>query len=298
MDLRSGVIGRAARSVDTWLFAPGTGLGLWILRAGFAVLFGVRLAIGNHHHLGSQPEALFRPQLFWRWLDAMPSAEVIAAVQILGVMAAVGALVVRRSRIPLVAAWGALVFVDGLLAARGKIMHNDVLALMAAVPVLMAPSSVGPRDRAPDRRYGWPVRAALVVVAFAYFFSGLAKLISSGPAWAFSDNLQNVLFAATLTDKPPTDAVALFVADRAWLAQAIASMTLAVECGFLLVLARPRLRPLFALGAVALHTGIWLTLGLDYWSWVATVVLVVIDWPAVLARRRSARPRRVGRRDR
>ena len=276
------MIRRAARAVDSWLFAPGPGIGLWILRTGFAVLFGVRLAIGDHHHLGSQPEALFRPQLLWRWLETMPSGEVIAAVQVVGVLAAAATLVVRRSRLPLVVAWGALVFVDGLLAARGKIMHNDLLALLAAVPVLMGPSAVGPDDRALDRRHGWPVRAALGVVVFAYFFSGLAKLISSGPAWAFSDNLQNILFAATLTDKPPTDAVAAFVADRAWLAQAIAGLTLVVECGFLLVLARPKLRPLFALGAVGLHTGIWVTLGLDYWSWVATVLLVVIDWPAVL----------------
>jgi hypothetical protein len=287
---------RAVVTVDAWLFAPAPGVGLWVVRSGFALLFGVRLAIGQHHELGGQPAALFRPQLLWRSLEAMPSAEVIATVQAIGVLGAVLALATRRSRVPLLAAWGALVFVDGLLAARGKIMHNDLLALLAAVPILMAPATPGPSDRGPDARFGWPVRAALVVVAFAYFFSGLAKIISSGPGWALSDNLQNVLYAATLTDRPPTDAVAAFVADRALLAQVVAVGTLAVELGFLTVLWRPRLRPWFAAAAVGLHTGIWLTLGLDYWSWVVTVVLVLIDWPRVVdrfeARRRPAPLRR------
>jgi hypothetical protein len=281
--MRSGLIGSGA-AVDRWLFAPGAGARLWVVRTGFAVLFGVRLAIGQHHELGGQPEALFRPPLLWRWLDAMPSADVIAVVQAVGVLAAAIAVFTRRSRLPLVAAWAALVFVDGLLASRGKIMHNDLLALLAAVPILLAPADAGPRDRRPDPRFGWPVRAALVVIAFAYFFSGLAKVISSGPAWVWSDNLENILFAATLTDRPPTDAVAAFVADRAVLARSVAAMTLAVELGFLAVLPRPALRPWFAAAATGLHAGIWLTLGLDYWSWVVTVLLVLIDWPAVGAR--------------
>jgi hypothetical protein len=208
-----------------------------------------------------------------------------------GVAAAVLALITRRSRLPLVGAWVALVFVDGLLASRGKIMHNDLLALLAAVPVVLAPAHVRPRDRAPDARYGWPVQAALVVVAFAYFFSGLAKVISSGPAWVWSDNLRNVLTAATLTDRPPTDAVAAFVADRDILARGVAAATLAVELGFLAVLPKPALRPWFALAAAGLHTGVWLTLGLDYWSWVVTVLLVLIDWPRVADRLVGAGPR-------
>lgn len=277
-------MGRAARMVDTWLFAPGPGVRLWMIRTGFALLFGVRLAIGRHHELGGQPAALFRPQLLWRALDAMPAAEVIGAVQAVGVLAAVLAVLTRRSRLPLIVAWSALVFVDGLLAARGKIMHNDLLAIMAAVPILLAPATAAPSDREPDDRYGWPVQAALVVVAFAYFYSGLAKLISSGPGWALSDNLQNILYAATLTDRPPTDAVASFVAEQAALARLVASGALAVELGFLAVLWSPRSRPWFAAAAVGLHTGIWLTLGLDYWSWVVTAVLVLVDWSRVADR--------------
>lgn len=278
MDVRADVITRRSAAFDRWLFTPGPGVRLWVVRMGFALLFGVRLALGQHHELGGQPSALFRPQLLWRWLEAMPSSEVIATVQVIGVVGAGFALVTRRSRLPLIVAWAALVFVDGLLAARGKIMHNDLLALLAAVPVLLAPADAGPADRTPRARYGWPVQGALVVTALAYFFSGLAKLISTGPAWVLSDNLQNILFAATLTDRPPTDVVASFVAERALLAQGMAALTLVVEIGFITVLWRPRSRPFFAAGVVALHTGVWLTLGLDYWSWVVTAVLVLVDW--------------------
>ncbi len=38
----------------------------------------------------------------------------------------------------------------------------------------------------------------------------------------------------------------------------------------------------FAPGAVALHAGIWATLGLDYSAWAATVVILFIDWPALV----------------
>lgn len=286
-------MGRTAATVDRWMFAPGPGVRLWVVRTGFALLFGVRLAIGNHHELGGQPAALFRPQLLWRWLEAMPSSNVIVTVQVVGVLAAALAVFARRTRVPLLVAWGALVFVDGLLAARGKIMHNDLLALLAAVPILMAPPGADRSDREPDSRFGWPVRAGLVVIVFAYFFSGLAKLISSGPGWVFSDNLQNVLYAATLTDRPPTDAVAAFVAERALLAQLVAGATLVVEIGFPSVLWRPRWRPWFAAAVIGLHAGIWLTLGLDYWSWVVTVVLVLVDWAQVadrLSRRSNPGP--------
>lgn len=264
--------------VDRFVFVALPGNRLWVVRSGFAVLFGVRLAIGQHHRLGGQPPALFRPPLFWRWLDAMPSQEVIAFVQVVGVVAALLALATRRSRVPLVVAWACLVFVDGLLASRGKIMHNDLLALLAVVPVLLGPADARLRDHQPQPRWGWPVRGATVVVVIAYFCSGLAKVISSGPGWVWSDNMANVLAAAALTDRPVSHGLASFLSQHDLLARALALAALSLELGFVVVLARPRLGPWFAAGAVALHTSIWLTLGLDYWSWVVTAVLVLVDW--------------------
>ena len=49
-------------------------------------------------------------------------------------------------------------------------------------------------------------------------------------------------------------------------------------------LIRPRLWPAYALWAAALHTGIWLTIGINYVSWAVTVAVVFVDWPAVVER--------------
>ena len=123
--------------------------------------------------------------------------------------------------------------------------------------------------------YGWPVRSAAVVVAGAYFFAGLAKLVNSGPAWVTSDNMRWILYAAGDSD------FALFIADRPWLAHLAAAGTLALELGFPLVLWRAWTAWLFVPGAVSLHVAIWLAMGLDYSAQAATVVIVLTNWPAV-----------------
>jgi uncharacterized Zn finger protein len=64
----------------------------------------------------------------------------------------------------------------------------------------------------------------------------------------------------------------------------IAGSALAFELTLWVVLLRPGLAPYFALWAAALHTGIWLTIGINYVSWALTVAVVFVDWPAVLER--------------
>jgi len=143
-----------------------------------------------------------------------------------------------------------------------------------------------------SRRYGWPVRTVLVVVAGAYFFSGLAKLLHAGPAWVASGNLRWALYASSDAQPHPNPA-ALLVADRPWLAHLLAAATLLVELGFPLVLWRPRLAWLFVPAAVAFHAGIWMAMRLDYWPMAATVLVVMVDWPALadrLARRGAGGP--------
>ena len=131
----------------------------------------------------------------------------------------------------------------------------------------------------------------MVVVAGAYFFSGLAKLLHAGPGWVTGGNLRWVLYAAS-DQQPVPNPYALFVADRPVLAHLLAAATVAVELGFPLVLWRPRLAWLFLPAAVALHAGIWLAMRLDYSAMAATALLVVVDWPSVAARLRpTAAPR-------
>jgi hypothetical protein len=173
-----------------------------------------------------------------------------------------------------------------MTTSGGKIVHNDVLPLLAAVPLLVAPVSDawarGARGRRPPSvRYGWPVRTATVVVALTYALTGLHKLFNSGIAWASSDNLRWILYASSDAQRAPNPA-ALFVADRPWLAHAIAAGTMLVELGFVLVLVRPRVAWLFVPGSAALTLGIWAMMRLNYWPWPAAAIVVFVDWPAVV----------------
>jgi hypothetical protein len=103
-----------------------------------------------------------------------------------------------------------------------------------------------------------------------------------------SDNLRWILYASSDTHSHPNE-LALFVADRPLLAHLFAAGSLLLETSFPLVLFVPRLRWLLVPGAVSMHLGILLTMGLDYSALAATVVIVFVDWPVVVAWvRRSA----------
>jgi vitamin K-dependent gamma-carboxylase-like protein len=279
------------RRLEAWLFAPGDPRRLAAVRIGLCGLLAARLATGPYLELAAQPAALFRPISFLAPLDRMPPAGLVAVVQALALTAAVLAAVGLWTRATLPLAWVAALPLVAMTSSLGKVVHNDVLLLLCLVPLLPAPAgaawSLDARRRrgAADRgaASGWPVRTAMVVVAGAYFFSGLAKLLHAGPAWVASDNLRWVLYASS-DQQPAPNPFALFVADRPVLAHLVAAATLAVELGFPLVLWRPRLAWLFVPAVVAMHAGIGLAMRLDYSTMAATVLVVLVDWPALADR--------------
>jgi hypothetical protein len=275
-----------------WLFATGDPRRLAAVRIGLCVVLAVRVSRGIFGELAEQPSELFRPLSFMRLLPGMPSKGVVLALQLVGIAAAVLAAVGLRPQLTLPAAWACGVFLNGMATSLGKVVHNDVLLLLAVVPLLVAPTGDvwsldavrrGRSASAPSVRYGWPVRTAAIVVAGAYFFTGLAKVLFSGPAWFVSDNLRFALYASSDAQSVP-NTVGLLVADRPWLAHALAAGVLAFELSFPIVLWRPRWAWAFVLGAAALHLGIWATMHLDYSAWIATVAVVLIDWPRIVDR--------------
>jgi hypothetical protein len=285
----------AARRAEAWLFAPGDPRRLAALRIGLGAVLAARLATGPYQELARQPAALFRPISFLRLLDAMPPPPVVAVLQVVAVAAAVLATLGVAARATLPVAFLAGLPLVAMTSSIGKVVHNDVLLLLVLVPLLPAPTgdawsraalrrrgSGGPR-RGVSPRYGWPVRTAMVVVAGAYFFTGLAKLLHAGPAWVTSGNLRWVLYASSDAQAAPNQA-ALFVADRPWLAHLVALATVVLELSFPLVLLRPRAAWVLVPGVLGLHAGIWVAMGLNYWPMAATVVLVLVDWAALADR--------------
>lgn len=270
------------RRVDAWLFADGSPHRLAALRIGLALVLGLRAATWPFTQLAGTPSSLFRPPLLLSWAGGFPSAAALGGLQVLGVAGAIAAVAgsVRGTRAAAVwglrAAWLALLVLGGFKTSTGKLLHNDVLVLLATVPVVLcaAPARLGDGRRT-DAATGWPLRAALVVVAVVYACCGLAKLRHSGVAWVASDNMQWILDGGARSGRAPTTFLASALAGSAVASMAAAAGLLGLELSFPLVLFERRARIPMAIGAAMLHTMTWLMLGLDYWAWSAVAVLVL-----------------------
>jgi hypothetical protein len=278
------VIGR----FDRWLFAAEDPRRLAAMRIILCLVVAARIARPLFVDLAGQPEPLFRPRSFMHLLDAMPGPGVTIAIQLATITLLLAASVGLRSRITLPLAWVGATFLLGMETSLGKVVHHDVLPLLAMIPLLLAPTGEAwaidarARETRPNARVGWPVRTAGLLVAGVYLVAGISKLTFSGLDWVFGDNLRHILYTAS--DAHGGNALALFVADRPWLASSIAAGALAFELTLWLVLVRPRLVPLYVGWAAALHTGIWLTIGINYVSWAVTVAAVFVDWPNLMDR--------------
>ena len=289
------------------------------VRIGLCTLLAVRLADADYGVVAGQPAALFQPHGYMTLLDRMPSQSAATALQVAGVVAALLAAAGLMVVVSLPVGIGCALVLNGMLNSAGRVIVGDAVLVLCLIVLagcgraageawsIRAPTwrvrtwtgrgaGAGPPRSAPiaapppiaGRRYGWPIRTAMVAIALAYFFAGYQKWRHSGIAWVTSDNIRWILYAANDAKRHP-NGVARFVADRTGLAHVIAAAALLLETSFPLVLLVPRLRWVLISGAVAMHIGVWLALGLDYSAQALTVVIVFVDWPAAVAHfRRSA----------
>jgi hypothetical protein len=176
-----------------------------------------------------------------------------------------------------------------LFGSRGKVMHNDLLLLWVSAVFLLAPVEARLADREPSRAHGWPVRVATAVAATIYFLTGYHKLRRSGIDWAIGDNFRYIMLWGPTYGRPHWEAMAEWIGEHLWAARTSSTFLLGLELSFPLALVFRRLQWVWALAAAFVHIATWILLGLDYWAWTATVLLVFIDWPA-LADRLRGRP--------
>ena len=279
------------QEVDRRLVAPGSNHLLGCVRVGLAAVLALRIALGPYRALAGQPAALFDPP-WWMaaGVDRMPGTAVIVTVQVIAVIAAVACISGRAPRAGFVGAWLGLLLLAGWPGSLGKVLHNDVLLLLCAVPVLFAPAFARPRAAGRSSWSGWPWRGALVVCSAVYFFTGVQKLRHSGLDWIVTDNMRWVLYAGAASGRAPTTVFARAIADQAWLASLTAAWILGLELTAPLWLAIGRARLWFLAAVTVLHVGTWLTLGLDYWAWILTVAVLVTPWDNVPFRSLSPGP--------
>ena len=288
---------RLRAALDDALWGPETALRLLVVYVGLSALIGVRIAAGSYRQLADTPAALVDPVPILGFLDTMPSAEVFVAIQVVGTLAAAvavaAALLRRRPQLAFAVAWVCYLVLAGLRGSRGKVLHNDLLLLWVSAPFLLAPTIRDVRDRIPRRRWGWPIRVAIVITALIYFFAGYHKLRRSGLEWAYSDNMRYVTLWGPSIGSPGWPGLARWVGDNVWVARASGVFILGLELTFPVVVFVRWTRVLYAAAALFLHATTWLLLGLDYWAWAIAVPLVLVDWPDVVAwaRRRLGRDR-------
>jgi hypothetical protein len=276
---------------DRWLFAPGSARQVAAMRIGLCAVLALRVGLRPNLYLDlSQQEAsLFRPLSWAKLFSHMPSRGLLLAALIICVIAAICAAVGFKGRIALPIAWVTGVFLNGFLTSQGKVVHNDVLLLLCMFVLIPARHSdvwsvdawlARRRGRPPPPdvsvRYGWPVRTAMVVIAFTYCITGLHKLQYSGLGWATSDNLRWVLYTAS--DSQNGNSLGLFIADHPLLSHLFAWSTLIVECTFPLALIWPVTRWFYVPGVVGMHLGIYATMHLNYIAMIATVIIVYVNW--------------------
>jgi hypothetical protein len=250
-------------------------------RLALAAVLGLRLALSPFVAAVGQPDALWRPRGTGRIFPSPPPAALVVALQVVGVAAAVAylVLVLRRRRsagdrreavLPLAVAWACLLVLAGLRTSLGKILHNDVLLLLAAGPLLLA----GTDPDEEGARTGLDAAAAIVVLGYLSAFWW--KLLRTGPAWALSDNLRWALAEGRGGARWP--ALSEWLVAHPAACVALACSIVALEAGAVLLWLRPALAPWFVAAATAMHAGTWLVLGLDYWAHLAAVALVLLPW--------------------
>lgn len=212
---------------------------------------------------------------FVAWIPIAPRWAI--AAQVVAAFCALCAIVGIRARLALVGLTLSAFYVYAIAELTGWVWHDMHLlwfsALLAASPCADVLALDATRALlVTSRRYSAPLWAARALLAAIYFFPGLHKLVTSGLAWALSDNLRNQMWwkwaehgvlPAWRVDHVP------------WLLHAAALFVLAFELSFPLLVLFRRTRPVAALAGVVFHELSRAILLIPFESlWLCYVVLI------------------------
>ena len=199
----------ARRRVKRFLYSSSSPLNLAILRvAAFGMLF---------YLLRTEPIMTYaqwpREMYQWPFLAGMLYKSLPITPEVVGPALTIATIAAGMAAIGLLTRFSTLVsvvlgiYLIGIPQLSGKVNHlhhvvmiGMVLACSRCGDALSLDSiwrALRNADKgtvsAPRRavRYGMPLRICMMILATVYFFPGFWKIASNGPAWIFSNNLEN-----------------------------------------------------------------------------------------------------------
>jgi len=122
----------------------------------------------------------------------------------------------------------------------------------------------------------WPLKFAHILLAMVYFSTGISKLLSGGLAWMNGYTLQNHILSDAITRNIP---LGLWVSQQHTLCILLSVGTIAFELFFFVSLFLPRTAPLFFLGGMLFHTGLYLVAGHPFFEFILLngILLLFLD---------------------
>ncbi len=142
----------------------------------------------------------------------------------------------------------------------------------------------------------WPLKLAHVLLALTYFSTGITKLLVGGFRWMNGYTLQISVMSDAIPGNIP---LGIWLAQHHTLCIVMSVFTILFETFYFVSLLVPRIAPLFFLGGVFFHIGLYLTGGHPFFQHIVMNAMLLLfldpDWfPALVHRVRSSAGRGAG----
>jgi uncharacterized membrane protein YphA (DoxX/SURF4 family) len=129
----------------------------------------------------------------------------------------------------------------------------------------------------------WPLILIQVLLAYAYFSTGIAKLLYSGFEWMNGYTLQRYMLANAMNFDLP---LGVWLAQQHVLCVMLSITTILFEVFFFVILFFRKLSVFFLIGGVLLHVGIYITMSAPFFQHIV-LYSVFIDFEYYLSRVRD-----------
>ena len=119
----------------------------------------------------------------------------------------------------------------------------------------------------------WPLKLLHVLLALTYFSTGITKLISGGFDWMNGYTLQNYIFSDAVSGDIP---LGIWLAQHYTLCVLLGVFTILFEVFYFVSILVPRAAPLFFIGGIGFHIGLYATSGHPFFQHMVMNALLLL----------------------